>query len=307
MAKKEVKGNKKTIKKTKKTVKKEETVVVDDIPRARGRKIKKFDTNQIIIIAVVAILLLVCGYFLISRIIMYNYYSYKVSDNYEEVIEGLKVKKTIVITKTTEKDYEIIKAGSISIKDDFKDYSYVKIDAPDETTSLMPHQFVKKINDKIVSSINFSSAAETNTLVNQFTADSVIMLSGDDSGKAEEKYNSVDRKAFLEKNNIKTDVDLYQFIVDNYPLKTSIFDSEEKQKEAYAFNSFVDVAIPAYTGATLIKGDYTGIIFDYKSKVIEVHIYKNGKRYGFLTNDERFYNEDYLKEMISTIEIDDEE
>lgn len=291
---------------TKKVIKDKDPIVIDGVPRARGRKIKKFDTNRIIIYAVIAIILIIVGYFLISRIIMNNYYSYQVSENYKEVIEGLKVKKTIVVTKNTNKDYETLKAGAITIKDEFKDYTYVKVDAPDETTRLMPHQFVKKVNDEIVSSINFSSSAETVSLVDNFTADAAIMSNSDQSGSAETKYNSVDRKAFLEKNNIKSDIDLYQFIVDNYPLKTSFFDSEEKLKEAYAFNSFVDVVIPTYTGTTIIKGDYNGIIFDYKAKVVEVHIYKNGKRYGFLTNDERFFDEEFLKEMISTIEIDEE-
>ena len=254
----------KKVKKTEnveKTIKEESIIEEEKVEPARGRgkkrpKRKRIDAKKICIIVVAILALIVCGYFLISRIVLFNSYSYEVSDYYQDVIDGLKVKKTIVVAKKTEKNYETLKAGPLTIKDDFKD--------------------------------------------------AAIMLSNDKSGNTETKYNLVDKKAFLEKNSIKTDVDLYQFIVDNYPLKTSFFDSEEKLKEAYAFNTFVDVVIPAYNGATLIKGDYTGIVFDYKAKIVEVHIYKNGKRYGFMTNDERFHDDEFLKEMISTIEIDEE-
>ena len=294
-----------------KTIKEESIIEEEKVEPARGRgkkrpKRKRIDAKKICIIVVAILALIVCGYFLISRIMLFNNYSYEVSEQYQDVIDGLKVKKTIVVAKKTEKNYETLKAGPLTIKDDFKDYSFDKGEVSEETAKLLPYRFVKKVNDKVVSSISFGSTLETLSLIAQFASDVSIMLSNDKSGNTETKYNLVDKKAFLEKNNIKTDVDLYQFIVDNYPLKTSFFDSEEKLKEAYAFNTFVDVVIPAYNGATLIKGDYTGIVFDYKAKIVEVHIYKNGKRYGFLTNDERFHDEEFLKEMISTIEIDEE-
>ncbi len=221
----------KNVKKTEsveKAIKEEPIIEEEKVEPARGRgkkrpKRKRIDAKKICIIVVALLLLIVCGYFLISRIILFNNYSYEVSDHYQDVIDGLKVKKTIVVAKKTEKNYETLKAGQLTIKDDFKDYSFDKAEVSEETARLLPYRFVKKVNDEVVSSISFGSTLESLSLIDQFASDASLMVSNDKSGNTETKYNSVDKKAFLEKNNIKTDVYLYQFIVDNYPLKTSFF------------------------------------------------------------------------------------
>ena len=55
-----------------------------------------------------------------------------------------------------------------------------------------------------------------------------------------------------------------------------------------------------------IKGDYEGMIqkiFSENNLIINIQIIRDGKIYGFSTNDELFNNEEYLIDLIGTIEI----
>ena len=73
-----------------------------------------------------------------------------------------------------------------------------------------------------------------------------------------------------------------------------------------AFNTFVNVAVPLVKSITYIKGDYEGYIFQSGNDgkfVWEVNIHREGKRYGFVTNDNRFLDEDYIIDLLSTIDI----
>ena len=76
--------------------------------------------------------------------------------------------------------------------------------------------------------------------------------------------------------------------------------------ENYAFNSFVSVAIPKVDEFIMIKGDYQGYILkivNNKQQTTQVTLIRDKKTYGFLTNDQRFANDDYLIDIIGTIEI----
>ena len=74
----------------------------------------------------------------------------------------------------------------------------------------------------------------------------------------------------------------------------------------YSFNTFVSVAIPRVDEFTIIKGDYQGYILKLlkdDEKTTEVTLIRDGKIYGFLTNDSRFKDDKYLIDLVGTIEI----
>ena len=122
----------------------------------------------------------------------------------------------------------------------------------------------------------------------------------------QEKFTSADRKFFLLKNDINNDVDFYLYVSKNYYKENNIFMDKRTMMENYAFNSVCSIAIPSVDEFIIIKGDYTGYIFKsyYEDKVIiEVSIIRDGKRYGFTTNDSRFNDDEYLIDILGTIEI----
>lgn len=54
---------------------------------------------------------------------------------------------------------------------------------------------------------------------------------------------------------------------------------------------------------TIIKGDYEGYIFNYQDNLREVNILKNNKRYVFTFIGSDITSDNYIKDILSTLEI----
>ena len=88
----------------------------------------------------------------------------------------------------------------------------------------------------------------------------------------------------------------------NYFIKNNIFMSKREIMENYSFNLFTSIAIPKVDKYTVITGDYLGYIWNI-NKTTQVTIIRDDRMYGFYTNDKRFLDEEYLKDILGTIEI----
>ena len=107
-------------------------------------------------------------------------------------------------------------------------------------------------------------------------------------------------------NDINNDIDFYKYIAKHYYQENNIFMSKREMMENYSFNTFVSVAIPRVDEFTIIKGDYQGYIlklFKDDEQTTQVTLIRDGKIYGFLTNDSRFKDDKYLIDLVGTIEI----
>ena len=253
---------------------------------------------------VVVILFLILSYFGYK---FYNLkkYDYPTKEGYEEVLKGITPAKELNVTKKELNESDYISVGKIKIRNDFKEYQLIEEDA---NNTNIPIQYAKYENGEAVSKIQFHvDELSATTTIDTFLSDVELLSSEDESSNSTNKYNSANRKKLLEDNNITNDIEFYDFIVKNYPLKSNIFTSVETMKMNYAFNTFFDVAIPLVDELKVIKGDYEGFVYivgkSTEKPAVEVEVFHNNKRYGFLTNDKRFLDENYLTDIVGTIDF----
>ena len=245
---------------------------------------------------VLAILLLVFSFFG-YKFYQLKKYDYPITDNYEEIIKGITITEELtILKKSINEDY--LSAGNLKIRNDFQEYQLEENNSYDPNATI---RYEKYENDEIVSKIGFFvDELSTKTNIDTFISDVELFDGSDDSAK---KYNSANRKKILEDNSITNDIEFYEYLVKNYPFKSNIFSSVETMKNNYALNTFFDVAIPLVKSLKAIKGDYSGLVYYIGNDVVEVELFHNNKRYGFFTDDKRFLDDNYLIDIIGTIEF----
>lgn len=146
----------------------------------------------------------------------------------------------------------------------------------------------------------------TDSYVNLFKTDTTLF------GTEDKRINNTNLTNFLDKNNIKNDIDLFKYLEKNKNVKNNIFTSVKEMKENYLLQFMVSVAIPRIENITLIDGDYQGYIFNMKSEndnvssIREARILFNDKVYTFLflNKNNEYFNNDYIQNILNTIVID---
>ena len=264
-----------------------------------NKKIKKNRTKNIVctILAIIFLFLfLLFGY----KYSLLNEYTFKKPENVDEILKGLKNNKEIKVYKRTIPENEYFVLGSFKMKNVFDGYVQ-----EGEVVDIQPYLFRKKDGDKSYG-ITFPNEINNYQIIDTYTAD-VLLGNVEGENNFEKKFNAADRKYFLLKNDINNDVDFYKYVADNYYKENNIFMSKREMMENYSFNTFVAIAVPQIEGITYLSGDYEGYIINLGTKngitVTEVSIIKYGRRFGFVTTDPRFANDEFLIDLIGTIEI----
>lgn len=268
-----------------------------------NNKIKK---NRIknIIYTILIIVIFCIGLFFGYKLMLLNKYTFKKPDNVDEILKGLKNQKEIKIYKRTipEKDY--LELNYFKIRNDFEDYKRVE----NEPNSPIKYYIYEKNEDGKKYSINFgmeNGDIDHLQYIDLFATKEATFY-GADYSISSDKFNSADKKYFLLKNDINNDIDFYKYIAKHYYQENNIFMSKREMMENYSFNTFVSVAIPRVDEFTIIKGDYQGYILKLlkdDEQTTQVTLIRDGKIYGFLTNDSRFKDDKYLIDLVGTIEI----
>ena len=140
--------------------------------------------------------------------------------------------------------------------------------------------------------------AKEYTYIDLFTSEDISFF----DNLLDKKFKSADRKYFLLRNDINNDIDFINYIKDHYHENISIFASEREIKEKYALNLFIDIVVPMVDSITIINGDYNGYIANLKG-TRSVAILRNDKRYIFSFRGEKYTSDDYIKDILSTLEI----
>ena len=265
-----------------------------------NKKIKKSRIKNIIY-TVLTIVILFSLIFFGYKFSLLNDYTYKKPDNVDEILKGLKNSKEISVYKRTIPENEYFVLGSFKMKNVLEGY-----EQEGEVLDIQPYVYKKTDGDKKYA-VSFGNENNNYQLIDLYTMDMVVGDVSDIGTTFEEKFNAADRKYFLLKNDINNDVDFYKYITNNYYKDNNIFMNKREMMENYSFNTFVALSIPQIDSITYIKGDYLGYILNLGTKngitVTQVTIIRDGKTFGFLTNDPRFANEDFLIDLIGTIEI----
>jgi len=228
------------------------------------------------------------------KIYLVNKYTLDKPNNIDEIVNGLNNQKTIKIYKKII-DEEYFTMSGFKIKNVFNDYVL-----QERNSKYEPYLLKKEIDGKTYS-LGFDS--NHYQIIDYFVNEAVFMSGGDN---VLNKFNSADKKYFLLRNDINNDIDFYNYIANNYYIENNVFMDKRTLMENYSFNLFVSIAVPKINSMTIIKGDYSGFVFYLDNNAIQVSIIRDDKIYGFYTNDERFQNEEYLIDVLSTIEFKEE-
>ena len=112
-----------------------------------------------------------------------------------------------------------------------------------------------------------------------------------------EKY----MKDYLNKNNIKNDIDLLKHIKEKYYIKSYIYTPIKTMKSNYIINSFVQIALPEFKNIILVKGDNTnGYIINTKS-VSEIHLLHDENQYIITLSGNEITNKEFINNLLETI------
>ena len=254
--------------------------------------------NRIKIIVIVIVLLVVM--FLGYRLFMYYRYTMDKPEDISEIVNGFKNPNTIHITK------KVLSEGEYFTKDHFKMRNIFDGYVLTEDNTANVFMYRKEVGDKSYA-IQLASEEVSFQLTDSFVDDSMVVFGEGDIGFLKGNITDADRKGFLEKNNIKTDIDFYKFFAEHYFIESNLFTDIKTLKQNYAFNLFSYLAIPKIDSWTIIEGDVEGYIFYVGTKedvsIYSITIMSHGKRYGILTSDPRFKDESFMIDFISTIEI----
>ena len=265
--------------------------VVENTLNYAEDKIKK-NKIKIILRVVTSIVFIVALIFLIYKSFLLNKYNADIPENYEQIVDGLTLDKTIKIYKKTinENDYLIV--DDIKIRNDFSAFKKIdKINELDSTKYVLYDE-----NDKIKSAIFMG---KMDSYIDMLASNSLIIMNGKDKGQ----FNDADMKYFLLRNDINNDLDFFKYVKDNYYLENNLFTSIRKMRENYVINTYVGIAFTLVSSTTIIAGDYTGFIYNLKTNMKEVHIFRNNKSYVFTFIGEEFTKDSYIEDLLSTLEI----
>ena len=252
-----------------------------------------------IILTLLIIVIMCVGVFFGYKLVLLNKYTLKKPDNVEEIVKGLKNQKEIKIYKRTLSNDEYFEIENLKIRNDFKDFEL--------SNTVGENMAIRTYTYKISNSgISISVGDDSLALNNAFGAEEVTFF-GDENSKIDpDAFNSADRKFFLLKNDINNEIDFYKYVAENYYKNNNIFMDKRTMMENYAFNLFTSISVPKVDEFIIIKGDYQGYIFKIIKddvQITQITLLRDGKSYGFLTNDQRFKDENYLIDLIGTIEI----
>lgn len=248
------------------------------------------------IIILITLLLILFGY----KLITYYRYTFPKPDTVEDVVKGYKKVNNYTISKKKLSEKEYIKVDHIKMRNILDGYTLEK-----STDKYITYKTKK--DDKEYT-IQFNSPDINIIMTKAFVSDITLIYGDEKTSFFKGDIKDADREGFLKRNNIKNDIDFYKFIGDNYFIESSIFDNTATLKQNYAFNLFVESAIPQIDSWTILDGDIKGYIFNIGTNkdnpAFQVYILANDKQYSILTNDPRFKDDTFMIDVISTVVIE---
>ena len=110
------------------------------------------------------------------------------------------------------------------------------------------------------------------------------------------------RNRFLDKYNIKNDVDLIKHIRERKKIKSTMTTPIVKIKENYFFN-YIELALPPLDDITYLEGDITGYMFIGDNKKI-AYIIDDDQLYCLSFNDLEYFDDSRIKTILDSIVIE---
>lgn len=210
-----------------------------------------------------------------------NYYYFKyvpdANKTKDKYYDSLKINDTITVKTQTIENNDYFSFNGVNIRNDFKNYQLSDLFVNDEYES----SFVSKDNNKTFISIGKDRFNIINTFLN--SKDTWV-------------------KDILKENNIKNDLDLLKYIINNKNNKPNIFSSKH---EIEFYNLIYNTSLLLYPipeKITLINGDLPGYILK-DDDVVNVYLFNDIEKYVLAFRNLDYFTDDYIKELLNTIII----
>ncbi len=191
----------------------------------------------------------------------------------EDVKSAFNNKETITINKSKEQVTDYVEFRGLKIRNDFSVVNEKEQAYELKNTSIPVYFSINELNSMVI-------FVEKESSITGFW------------------YNL---KKDFDKNNINTNFKLYEYLINNYTFKTSIFKSINTIRRDYALILSLNLAFPNYKKVTVINGDYKGYILETETIKI-VRIEHGNYEYMIITSNE--YQDSELYDAISTIEFE---
>ena len=243
---------------------------------------------------VIVVIIVLLGCFLGTKLFSLAYYNIPSIDKeeYQTFVDRLQIKNKFVIEKEILNDSEYLSYNNVKIKNDFENFKVISND-----------------DDHIKYGIYKDNKLETSFWFGGTITSLVEILRNDfevySSTNIEYfKLSTKERIEILDKNNIKTDMDLIEYLSNQTNINNNIFTSQEKIKENYFIKFITYLQLVIGENITLIDGDYKGYIINM-GNIKETYIINEEEKYVFTFINTEYFNDEYIKELLNTIVIED--
>lgn len=228
-------------------------------------------------------LLIVLIFFMYKSFYLFSYHFSK-DDNYDRLYF-----KDSIILKNNNTTSNYLQFNNIKIRNDFE-----KFILETKNAKSVKYNLINKFN-KVQASLQIIS---DKTYIDKFREDDYN----------NSRYNSIDRNQIIKENHITNDIEFIKYLKKELTKKNNILTRVKDMKKRYALKYFTNKEIPQFDYLTLIDGDYTGYMFDNfnysNNQFRQVVILKDNRSYIFRFYSCCYFDENYIKELLSTVVID---
>ncbi len=242
------------------------------------------------------IILIIIGIFLIAGCYFgykaFNLYYYKIDD--AMITNNLTITDTLTINTEQLEQNQYLTFNNIKIRNDFQEFEILEDVSSEDTIKYSLYN-----EDNEVTSSFWITSENDYTYTEILKTDTTLFTTNN------RKITTANLTDYLEKNKITNDIELLEYLANHKSTTNTIFTSVKKMKENYMLYFLSNIIIPETDGITLIDGDYTGYILNLTtSNAKEVSIIKEDKRYIFTFIHLDYFTDNYIKELLSTINIE---
>lgn len=276
---------------------KKEEITSEVSEEAPKKEKKKFKVNKKVLYTILTILVIIGGY-LGFKAFCLKYYnitsdmsSYEI-ENYGDFVKAYAGSETWTLKyKTIDKDASYLKFKNVLIRDDFSQFKiYDEISTGDYIKYVLYDE-----KEEVVASFWMGV---TDTYVN------MLKTTVDVFGTEDRRVKNFDKEDFLDDNEITTDLELFEYLVDNHGFEHDLLTPVVNMQKDYTIDFLSYIMLPRIDHLTLLEGEFTGYILNLDNNIKEVSLLYKGKRYTFTFIGEKYFTDEYVKDLLDTIVID---
>ncbi len=231
--------------------------------------------------------------YLLVKCFFINYYKvdYK---QIKKIISNLKIEDTITVNtkQLNEEDYLIF--NEVKLKNVFDDFTLGENNGEN-----FKEYFLYDENENIKATFMMTKYSPFITVLKK---QDLALFTSDNKDK--KKMKNMDISNYMKRINVNNDIDLLKYLQKPLLQENNIFTHIKDMKDKYCFYKLISISLPSSKSITLIEGDYNGYIFS-NDNLKEVNILKNNYRYVFTFIKLDYFTDEYLKELLHTIVIED--